>query len=184
MASAYDFSFETLQGKPYPLSQHKGQPLLVVNTASKCGFTPQYAALQGLVKRFPELAIVGVPCNDFGGQEPGSSEEIGSSARPIRRHLPDDEQGAFVGPDAHPFFKWVVDEGRFLAKPRWNFYKYLINKQGELEALSSPSPSRTEKIRQSGGAAVLRLCHCERSEAIHLLRRVRQDRLLRAAPSQ
>ena len=139
MASAYDFSFETLQGKPYPLSQHKGQPLLVVNTASKCGFTPQYTALQGLVKRFPELAIVGVPCNDFGGQEPGSSEEIGQFCETnYGVTFPMMSKVHCVGPDAHPFFKWVVDEGRFLAKPRWNFYKYLINKQGELEDFFLP----------------------------------------------
>ena len=139
MASAYVFSFETLQGKPYPLSQHKGQPLLVVNTASKCGFTPQYTALQGLVKRFPELAIVGVPCNDFGGQEPGSSEEIGQFCEAnYGVTFPMMGKVHCVGPDAHPFFKWVVDEGRFLAKPRWNFYKYLINKQGELEDFFLP----------------------------------------------
>jgi glutathione peroxidase len=78
MASAYDFSFTTLKGAPYPLAQHKGKPMLIVNTASKCGFTPQYAALQELTKRFPGAAIIGVPCNDFGNQEPGTAEEIGS----------------------------------------------------------------------------------------------------------
>ena len=79
MASAYDFSFETLQGKPYPLSALPGRPLLVVNTASKCGFTPQYTALQAVWNEFAPsgLVVIGVPCNDFGAQEPGSEEEIG-----------------------------------------------------------------------------------------------------------
>lgn len=139
MASAYDFSFTTPKGEPYPLSQHKDSPILVVNTASKCGFTPQYAALQGLVKRFPSLAIIGVPCNDFGGQEPGSDDEIGQfCALNYGVTFPVMRKEHCVGPDAHPFFNWVVDEARFLAKPRWNFYKYLVNRTGELEDFFLP----------------------------------------------
>jgi glutathione peroxidase len=136
MASAYDFSFETLQGKPYALKDLAGRPLVVVNTASKCGFTPQYKALEGVWKAFQAagLVVIGVPCNDFGGQEPGSAAEIGSFCElnygvdfPIMAKV------HAKGPDAHPFFKWVAQEAGFMAKPRWNFYKYLINKQGELE---------------------------------------------------
>ena len=147
MASAYDFSFTTLNGEPYPLAQHKGQPLLVVNTASKCGFTPQYAALQALTKSFPDLAIIGVPCNDFGGQEPGSATDIGQFCEinygvsfPIMAKV------TTKGPDAHPFIKWAVQEAGFLAKPRWNFYKYLVNREGQLEdwfaSVTSPASKK------------------------------------------
>lgn len=133
MASAYDFAFTTLQGQPYPLAQHAGKPFVVVNTASKCGFTPQYAALEALVKQDPHVTIIGVPCNDFGGQEPGSAEEIGQfCAMKYGVSFPMMSKVTTKGPDAHPFFTWVQDEAGFLAKPRWNFYKYLVDKQGGL----------------------------------------------------
>lgn len=144
MASAYDFSFTTLKGEPYPLAQHQGKPMLVVNTASKCGFTPQYAGLQELTKKFPDLAIIGVPCNDFGKQEPGSADEIGSFCElNYGVTFPMMSKETTKGPDAHPFFRWVVGEAGFFAKPRWNFYKYLINRKGELEDyfISTTSPS-------------------------------------------
>jgi glutathione peroxidase len=144
MASAYDFSFTTLKGEPYPLAQHQGKPMLVVNTASKCGFTPQYAALQELTKKFPDIAIIGVPCNDFGNQEPGTAEEIGSfCALNYGVSFPMMSKETTKGPQAHPFFGWVVQEAGFLARPRWNFYKYLINRKGELENyfISTTSPS-------------------------------------------
>lgn len=144
MASAYDFSFTTLKGEPYPLTQHQGKPMLVVNTASKCGFTPQYAALQELTKKFPDVAIIGVPCNDFGNQEPGSAEEIGSFCElNYGVSFPMMSKETTKGPQAHPFFGWVVQEAGFFARPRWNFYKYLINRKGELENyfISTTSPS-------------------------------------------
>lgn len=144
MASAYDFSFTTLKGAPYPLAQHKGRPLVVVNTASQCGFTPQYAALEELTKKFPEIALIGVPCNDFGAQEPGSAEEIGNfCAVNYGVTFPMMSKVTTKGPEAHPFFRWVVQEGGFLARPRWNFYKYLINRQGELQDffISPTSPA-------------------------------------------
>ncbi len=136
MASAYDFSFETLDGKPYPLKALEGMPMVVVNTASKCGFTPQYAGLQALWKaqQGAGLVVIGVPSNDFGGQEPGSNAEIATFCEvnygvgfPMMAKVP------VTGPNAHPFFKWVIQEAGFLAKPRWNFFKYLINRQGGLE---------------------------------------------------
>ena len=136
MASAYDFSFETLDGKPYPLKALEGQPLLVVNTASKCGFTPQYAALQALWKAQSGagLMVIGVPSNDFGGQEPGSNAEIGQFCTAnYGVEFPMMAKVKVTGPEAHPFFKWVAAEAGFLAKPRWNFFKYLVNRQGELE---------------------------------------------------
>ncbi len=115
----------------------------MVNTASKCGFTPQYAALQGLTKTFPDVAIIGVPCNDFGGQEPGSAEQIGQFCElNYGVTFPMMSKVTTKGPAAHPFFTWVVEEAGFLARPRWNFYKYLINRQGGLEDffISTTSP--------------------------------------------
>jgi glutathione peroxidase len=136
MASAYDFSFETLQGKPFPLKNLAGTPLVIVNTASKCGFTPQYKALQAVWKQYHPagLTVIGVPSNDFANQEPGSNAEISTFCEiNYGVDFPMMSKVHVKGDAAHPFFKWVVQEAGFLAKPRWNFFKYLINKNGELE---------------------------------------------------
>ena len=141
MASAYDFSFSTIQGKPYPLQDLAGRPLVVVNTASKCGFTPQFKALEAVWKANKEagLVVIGVPSNDFGGQDPGSNDEIASFCElNYGVDFPMMSKEHVTGPDAHPFFKWVIGEAGFLAKPRWNFFKYLVNQQGELEEWFSP----------------------------------------------
>jgi glutathione peroxidase len=135
MASAYDFSFETLQGKPYPLKDLAGRPLVVVNTASKCGFTPQYKGLEALWRSHKEsgLVVIGVPSNDFAGQEPGSSDEIASfCALNYGVDFPMMAKVHVKGPQAHPFFKWAGGQGGFLAAPKWNFFKYLIGKDGHL----------------------------------------------------
>jgi glutathione peroxidase len=150
MTSAYDFSFETLQGEAYPLKALTGRPLMVVNTASQCGFTPQYAGLQAVWKQFSGagLVVIGVPCNDFGAQEPGSSEEIAQFCTvnygvefPMMRKV------HVTGSNAHPFFEWVVEEAGLLAKPRWNFFKYLVNMKGELEEwFTSMAKPDSEKV--------------------------------------
>jgi len=148
MASAYDFSFETVQGKPFPLKDLAGKPFVVVNTASKCGFTPQYKALENVWKQFQGagLVVIGVPSNDFGGQEPGTNTEIAQFCElNYGVDFPIMSKVHAKGPDAHPFFKWVVDEAGFLAKPRWNFYKYLVNKKGELEEWFSSVTSPDSK---------------------------------------
>ncbi|MGE4481680.1 glutathione peroxidase [Acidocella sp.] len=135
MASAHDFSFTTPQGAPYPLSSQAGRPVLVVNTASRCGFTPQYAGLQRLWREYAPrgLMVVGVPCNDFGGQEPGSAEDIAQFCQMnYGVDFPLMSKEHAIGEGAHPFFRWVAAEKGFLARPRWNFYKYLIGKDGAL----------------------------------------------------
>jgi glutathione peroxidase len=149
MASAYDFSFETIQGKPFPLKDLTGKPLLVVNTASKCGFTPQFKALEAVWKANKEsgLVVIGVPSNDFGGQDPGTNAEIASFCElNYGVDFPMMSKVKVTGPEAHPFFKWVAAEAGFFAKPRWNFFKYLVNKQGELEewfsSLTSPASKK------------------------------------------
>jgi glutathione peroxidase len=143
MASAYDFSFTTLQGEAYPLAQHRGRPMLIVNTASKCNFTPQYEALQTLSEAMPAVTVIGVPCNDFGGQEPGTDDQIQSFCiLSYAITFPMMSKVTTKGPAAHPFFDWVAEERGFMARPRWNFYKYLINRAGELQDffVSSSNP--------------------------------------------
>jgi len=133
--SAYDFSFDTLQGKPYPLKDLEGRPLVVVNTASKCGFTPQYKGLEALWRdhKSSGLVVIGVPSNDFGAQEPGNAQEIASFCElNYGVDFPMMAKVHVKGPDAHPFFKWAANQGGFLAAPKWNFFKYLIGKDGEL----------------------------------------------------
>ncbi|HQT65199.1 MAG: glutathione peroxidase [Acidocella sp. 20-57-95] len=135
MQTAYDFSFETLQGKPYPLKDLTGRPLVIVNTASKCGFTPQYKGLEALWRDHKDsgLMVIGVPCNDFGGQEPGSADEISSFCElNYGVDFPMMAKVHVKGPAAHPFFKWVSGQGGFMTSPKWNFFKYLIGKDGQL----------------------------------------------------
>ncbi len=131
--SAYAFTFKSLEGKPMPLSQFAGKPMVIVNTASKCGFTPQYEGLEALwkAKRDQGLVVLGVPSNDFGGQEPGSSSEIQSFCQ-VRFGVdfPLTEKVHVKGPETHPLFQWLGAKSGFWGKPHWNFYKYLIGADG------------------------------------------------------
>jgi glutathione peroxidase len=155
MAGAYDFSFSTLRGKPYPLSDLAGRPLVVVNTASKCGFTPQYKGLEALwqAKKESGLVVIGVPSNDFGAQEPGSAEEIASfCALNYGVDFPMMAKVHVKGADAHPFFAWAAKQGGFLAAPKWNFFKYLVGKDGQLaEWFSSITGPESAKFQAAVG---------------------------------
>jgi glutathione peroxidase len=130
--TAYAFSFPALNGGDIRLADFAGKPLMVVNTASLCGFTPQYAGLQELWTEFRGrgLMILGVPSNDFGGQEPGGATEIAATAQ---HHygvtFPIAAKAAVKGPNAHPFYRWAAD-ARPKDVPRWNFHKYLIGRDG------------------------------------------------------
>lgn len=131
--TAYDFSFESLDGDPLPLSQYKGKVLLVVNTASKCGFTPQYQGLQALYDKYKDkgLVIIGVPSNDFGGQEPGSAAEIKHFCQlNYGVTFPMTSKYDVVGDQAHPFYQWAYGVLGFGSAPKWNFHKILIDRQG------------------------------------------------------
>jgi glutathione peroxidase len=150
--TAFDFEFSSLGGKPLPLKDFSGKPVIVVNTASKCGFTPQYADLEALWQRRKAdgLVILGVPCNDFGGQEPGSSDDIASFCQVnYGVDFPLTEKVHVKGSSAHPLFRWLAAEGGFLSRPRWNFYKYLINRDGTLKtwfsSLTSPKSAKFDK---------------------------------------
>jgi glutathione peroxidase len=134
--SAYDYSFTTLIGEePLPLSQFKGKVLLIVNTASKCGFTKQYEGLEALYEKYKDkgLVIIGVPSNDFGKQEPGTSEEIASFCKlNYGVTFPMTSKQVVSGDAAHPFYKWARETLGFGTAPKWNFHKYLVDKNGRL----------------------------------------------------
>jgi glutathione peroxidase len=133
--SAHDFEFTSIDGKPLKLSEFAGHPVLVVNTASKCGLTPQYKGLEELWQKYRDrgLVVLGVPSNDFGGQEPGSEAEIAEfCASRYSVSFPMTAKNPVIGADAHPLYKWAVAEAGEAAAPRWNFHKYLIGPKGEL----------------------------------------------------
>jgi glutathione peroxidase len=134
--SAYVYSFTTLRGhEPLPLSQFKGQVVLVVNTASQCGFTPQYKALEELYQRYKDqgLVILGVPSNDFGGQEPGTDEQISTFCQVnYGVSFPMVSKEVVSGKNAHPFYLWARQQLGFGTAPKWNFHKYLIDRNGRL----------------------------------------------------
>jgi glutathione peroxidase len=134
--TAYAFTFKDLDGGEILLASYAGHPILVVNTASLCGYTPQYAGLQELWTRYRGrgLMIIGVPSNDFGDQEPGGASAIDKTARgDYHVTFPLTEKATVKGKDAHPFYKWAAQD-RPLEAPRWNFHKYLIGRDGRLKA--------------------------------------------------
>ena len=149
--TAYAFSFRTIDGDALPLAGFAGRALLVVNTASRCGFTHQYAGLQDLHRRFHArgLSVVAVPSNDFGGQEPGTAEEIKSFCTGeygVTFTLAGKE--TVRGADAHPFYRWAYRELGPRNAPAWNFHKYLIDGEGRLIAAfaSRVAPTSLEVI--------------------------------------
>ena len=152
-----DVSFKDIKGNIVKLSDLPGKILLIVNTASYCGFTKQYKGLQELTNKFSskELSIIAIPSNDFGGQEPGSNEEIKDFCEGIYNiTFPIMSKQNVIGKNKHIFYKWI--ESNYGAKnlPRWNFHKYIINRKGELlHSISSriaPSSSKfIEKIVSS-----------------------------------
>ncbi len=133
--SAADFAFVAIDGAAMPLSAYAGKVLLIVNVASFCGFTKQYAGLQALWQTYEAkgLVVIGIPTNDFGDQEPGSTAEIKTfceGAFNVTFQL--SEKVAVKGASAHPFYRWAratLGEG---AAPRWNFHKYLVGRDGKL----------------------------------------------------
>ena len=134
-AGAHAFGFTAIEGTPLPLSRFAGQALLVVNTASRCGFTGQYRGLQALWTEYRDrgLIVLGVPSNDFGGQEPGSEAEIRTfCGQDFGVDFPMTEKTRVRGPEAHPFYRWARAEAGGLAAPKWNFHKYLIAPDGRL----------------------------------------------------
>src|ERR1700738_129357 len=148
--TAYAYSFPALAGGDIRLGDYTGRPLMVVNTASLCGYTPQYAGLQELWAQFHDrgLMIIGVPSNDFGGQEPGGATEIAETAQhQYGVTFPIAAKSVVKGPNAHPFYKWAAD-ARPKDVPHWNFHKYLVGRNGYIAdvfpATVEPSDTRVK----------------------------------------
>ena len=148
--SAYAFSFRALSGDDIRLAAFTGKPLLVVNTASLCGYTPQYAGLQELWGEFRErgLTVIGVPSNDFGAQEPGGTSEISETAHhQYGVTFPVTAKSVVTGAKAHPFYKWAAD-ARPREVPKWNFHKYLIGRDGYIaEVFPSAIPPTDTRVK-------------------------------------
>jgi len=131
---AYRFEFTSIDGDRLAMEDWRGRPVLVVNTASYCGYTPQYSDLQALWRRYRDrgLVVLGVPSNDFGEQEPGSAAEIKRfCAAGYAVDFPLTEKSRVIGGDAHPFYRWIADTLGEAGSPRWNFHKYLIGPDGQ-----------------------------------------------------
>lgn len=150
-ANAYEYTFNTLSGKEkLPLSQFKGSVVLVVNTASRCGYTPQYEGLEALYKKYKDkgLVVLGVPSNDFGAQEPGSNEDIAKFCKlNYGVSFPMAGKEVVVGDKAHPFYLWAKKTLGDGSAPKWNFSKYLIGRNGELvTSFESGAAPQSDKV--------------------------------------
>ena len=133
--TAYDFQFTAIDGDQLELADYRGKVLLVVNTASQCGFTRQYDGLEAIWQKYQEqgLVVIGVPSNDFGKQEPGTAEDIQTFCEVnFNISFPMTDKQVVKGKNAHPFYQWVSAEAGLMGKPRWNFHKYLIGRDGQL----------------------------------------------------
>ena len=143
--SLYDFTVEDINGDEYALSQLKGKKVLIVNTASKCGNTPQYEGLQELYEKYgdDDFMIIGFPANNFGKQEPGTNEEIASfCSLNYGVSFPMMSKISVTGDDQHPLYKWLTsksENGLENSKVSWNFQKYMIDEEGQLVGHVAPS---------------------------------------------
>lgn len=143
--SVYDFQAETLDGKPASLADWRGQALLIVNTASKCGFTPQYSALEELYRANKQrgFAVLGFPCNQFGAQEPGSSEEIANFCeRNYGVSFPIFSKIDVNGPTTHPLYRLLKQSRPGLLgiqRIKWNFTKFLVDRRGNVVGRFAPA---------------------------------------------
>jgi glutathione peroxidase len=148
--TAHEFAFTSIDGAPLPLADFEGKAVLVVNTASRCGCTHQYADLQSVWERYRErgLVVLGVPSNDFGGQEPGTESEIKEFCEVnFNIDFPMASKVHVKGEDAHPFYRWASQELGSAAKPRWNFHKYLISPDGQLvDWFSTPTSPTSQRV--------------------------------------
>ena len=144
MPGVYDFSAKSLAGDDVPLKKFEGQVLLIVNTASQCGFTPQYQGLQALHRELSPrgFAVLGFPCNQFGGQEPGDGKQIAEFC--VSRYdvsFPMFEKIDVNGADAHPLYDYLKREksGLLGSSIKWNFTKFLVDRAGQVVARHAPT---------------------------------------------
>ena len=144
MTSVYDFSATAIDGAETALEQYRGQALLIVNTASKCGFTGQYAGLEALHRQFADrpFQVLGFPCNQFGAQEPGKAAEIASfCSMTFGVDFPMFDKVEANGPGRHPLYAWLTSQKKGLLGTRdikWNFTKFLTDREGRVVARYAP----------------------------------------------
>jgi glutathione peroxidase len=150
MTNVFDFTAKNIAGQDTPLSHYRGQVLLIVNTASACGFTPQYQGLEVLYKKLhgQGLTVLGFPCNQFGAQEPGSEAEIGAFCeKNYGVTFPMFAKIDVNGEGAHPLYKFLKREKRgilFTENIKWNFTKFLVGRDGEVIARYAPNAKPEE----------------------------------------
>lgn len=136
--SVYDYTLNSIDGKPTPLSQFKGKVVMLVNVASRCGFTPQYEGLEALYKKYADrgFVIVGIPANNFGGQEPGTNAEIKTFCKSkYSVTFPMLAKVSVKGADQTPLYQFLTGEQtdpKFAGDIKWNFTKFLVNKEGKI----------------------------------------------------
>ncbi|MEQ1311627.1 glutathione peroxidase [Acinetobacter sp. XH1639] len=145
MSNIYQFEAELLEGETKALADYKGKVMLIVNTASKCGFTPQFAGLEKLHEKYKAqgLEVLGFPCNQFGGQEPGTNKEIGAFCqRNYGVSFPMFAKVDVKGPEAHVIFRFLTREAKGILGSRnikWNFTKFLVGRNGEVLGRYAPT---------------------------------------------
>ncbi len=145
MSSIYQFEAELLEGETKALADYKGKVMLIVNTASKCGFTPQFAGLEKLHEKYKAqgLEVLGFPCNQFGGQDPGTNKEIGAFCqRNYGVSFPMFAKVDVKGPEAHVIFRFLTREAKGILGSRnikWNFTKFLVGRNGEVLGRYAPT---------------------------------------------
>jgi glutathione peroxidase len=159
MASVYDFEATRISGQPVKLDAHRGQVLLIVNTASACGFTPQFAGLEKLHADYAArgLAVLGFPSNEFGGQDPGSNDEIaGFCQRNYGVSFPMMAKVQVNGSDAHPLWQWLKAQAPGVLGTegvKWNFTKFLVGRDGQVRKRYAPTDT-PESLRKDIEAAL------------------------------
>lgn len=147
MSTLYDFAVRCLDGSETSLGDWRGKVLLIVNTASQCGFTPQYAGLEALYKKYKDrgFAVLGFPCNQFGAQEPGTADEIGAFCeKNYGVSFPMFDKIDVNGPNAHPLFTHLKEEAPGLLGTdgiKWNFTKFLVDRHGKVVTRYAPTTS-------------------------------------------
>lgn len=152
MENIYDFVVQKSNGEDYKLEEYKGKVMLIVNTASECGFTPQFEGLQALYEKYKDqgFVILGFPCNQFGGQEPGSGAEANQNCKiNYGVTFPIHEKVDVKGENQHPLFRYLTDaaKGMLSDKIKWNFTKFLVDRDGNVVSRFSPQkkPAQIEK---------------------------------------
>lgn len=152
MSTVYDFKADSLSGQNVDLAQYRGKVLLIVNTASKCGFTPQYEGLEKVYDQFKDrgVEVLGFPCNQFGSQEPGSADEIGAFCQKnYGVNFPMFAKIDVNGSNAHPLYQFLKSEGRGILGTeaiKWNFTKFLVKKDGTVFKRYAPATKPEEML--------------------------------------